>query len=106
MVLAITPACVAKHSAGKDANAALVGPSKAKLPWNDVGYSNKATGEEDDHNDDATYADMSQLHHGWADASLQCWRQCRGDKDGNASAMRAKTPSKMRAMKPAQHQRR
>jgi hypothetical protein len=103
-VLAMTPACVAKHSAGKDAIAALVGPSKAKLPWNNVGYSDKATGKEDDHNNNAMNADMSRLRRGWADASLQCWRQCRGGKGGNASAIRAKTLSKMQAMTPAQHQ--
>ncbi len=54
VMLAMMPACVAKHSTGKDANAALIGPSKAKLPWNNVVYSNKATGKEDDHNDNAT----------------------------------------------------
>jgi hypothetical protein len=103
-MLAMTPVCVAKHSAGKDANAASGRPSKAKLPWNNVGYSNKATGKKDDHNDNATYADMSRPRCGWADTSLQCWRQCGGNEGGNASAMRAKTPSKTQAMTPAQHQ--
>ena len=60
----MTPACVAKHSTGTDANAALVGPSKAKLPWNDVKDSDKATSKEDDHNIDTTHADISRLHSG------------------------------------------
>jgi hypothetical protein len=59
-----------QHNAGKDTNAALAGPLKAKLPWNNTGYGNKAMGEEDDHNNDATYADVLQLCRGWADASL------------------------------------
>jgi hypothetical protein len=28
----------------------------------------------------------------WADASLQCWRQCKGNKGNDASATRAKVP--------------
>jgi hypothetical protein len=85
-----------KHSAGKDANAASVGPLKAKLPWNNAGYGDKATDEENDHNNNATYADVSRLRRGWVDASLQFWRQCGGNEGGNASAMRAKTPARGR----------
>jgi hypothetical protein len=48
-MLAMTPMHVAKHSTGKDANAASPGPSKAKWPWNNTKYGNEATGKEDDH---------------------------------------------------------
>jgi hypothetical protein len=61
-----------QYNAGKDANPALVESLKAKFSWNDARYSNKATCTEDEHNNNTTYADVSQLHHGWADASLQC----------------------------------
>jgi hypothetical protein len=61
-------------NADKDASAALAGPSKAKLPWNNAGHGNKATGDNQGHSNNATYADVLQLHCDWADASLQCWR--------------------------------
>jgi hypothetical protein len=96
----------------------LAGPSKAKSPWNIARYSYKATGKEDDHNNNATYPDVSRLHRSWADTSLQCWWHCGCDKGGNASATRVKKPvqhgqrcqrkasnkdSTMLAMTPAQH---
>jgi hypothetical protein len=34
-----------------------------------------------------------QLLHDWADASLQYWWQCKGNKGNNASATRAKAPT-------------
>jgi hypothetical protein len=72
----------------------LVRPSKVKSPWNNAGYGNKATGKEDDHKVNATYTDVSRLHRGWADTSLQCWQQCGGNEGSNASTMRAKMPAR------------
>jgi hypothetical protein len=37
---------------------------------------------------------MPRLLHDWADASLQCWRQHKGNKGNNASATRAKAPTR------------
>jgi hypothetical protein len=49
----------------------LAGPLKAKLPWNGAGFGNEATGNNNDHDDDATNTNISQLHHDGKDASLQ-----------------------------------
>jgi hypothetical protein len=60
-MLAMTPAQCGQerqHNAGKDANAASAGPSKAKSPWNDTGYSNETTGKDDDHDINATHTNM------------------------------------------------
>jgi hypothetical protein len=69
---------------------------KEKLPWKNAGYAGKATGKENDHDNNAMYADVSRLHRGWADTSLQCWRQCGGNEGSDASAMRAKMPARDR----------
>jgi hypothetical protein len=37
---------------------------------------------------------MLQLFCDWADASLECRRQCKGNKGNNASAMGAKAPTR------------
>jgi hypothetical protein len=66
-MLAMTPAQCgqgSQHNAGKDANAELAGPSKAKSPWNDAGYSNEATGKDNDHSNNATHTDVLQLRRG------------------------------------------
>jgi hypothetical protein len=75
-MLAMTPVQCrqgCQHNAGKDANTALAGPFKVKLPWNEARYGNEATCNEDEHVNNATYAEVSRLHDGWADVNLQCW---------------------------------
>jgi hypothetical protein len=92
-MLAILPAqCGQGHqrNAGKDASAASAGPSKIKLPWNGAGYGNEATGEDNLHDDNSTYADKARLHYDGADASLGCWRQRECEEDDNTSVTRAK----------------
>jgi hypothetical protein len=135
----------------KNAIAALARPLKAKLLWADAGYSNEATGndvERDNNASPTTCCDcvmtgqmpvhdagggmgvsrvatparhgqrcprnkgdnagatlatstaqcwrlrqhVSRLLRDWADASLRCWRQHKGDKSNNASATGAKAP--------------
>jgi hypothetical protein len=136
----------------KNAIAALARPSKAKSLWVDAGYSDKATGDNVEHHNNAspttcrdcvmtgqmpvrdaggnagvsraaTPAQQGQRHqrdtgndagampatstarcwqgcqrlsrllHDWADTSLQCWQQCKGNKGKDASATRAKAPT-------------
>jgi hypothetical protein len=36
---------------------------------------------------------VSQLLRDWADASLRCWRQCKGDKGNDASTTRETVPT-------------
>ncbi len=82
-----------QHNASKDTNAASARPSEAKSPWNDARYGNEATGEDDDHDNDAMHTDVSRLCLGWADASLQCWGQCQRDEGKEASTTLVTTPA-------------
>jgi hypothetical protein len=63
---------------------------KAKLPGNGTIMATKTTDKDNEHNDDATYADVSQLHHDGADTSLQCIQQRGCDVGDKSSATRAK----------------
>jgi len=74
-----------QHNAGKDANAASAGSSKAKSPWNNAGYDNEATGTDNDHDNNTMHTDVLRLRCGWADTSCNA--------GGDASAMRAKRPA-------------
>jgi hypothetical protein len=56
----------------------------------------KTTDDDNEHDDDATYAEVSRLHCDRADASLQCLRQCRCDVGDNSNATRAKMPMQRR----------
>jgi hypothetical protein len=128
-------------------------PSKAKSLWAKAGYSNKATGNDDERDNNALPATccdcvmtgcmpvhdaggntgvlraampaqqrwrhpckkgndagttpattmvrcwqwcqhVLQLRCDWADASSQCWRQCKDNEGNNASATRAKVPTR------------
>jgi hypothetical protein len=57
-------------NSSKDASAASAGPLKTKWPWNDAGYGDKAMGNKEEHDKDAAYAKVFQLHHDEADACL------------------------------------
>jgi hypothetical protein len=50
-----------QHNASKDTNAASAGPSEAKSPWNGARYGNEAMGKDNDHDNNATHTDVSQL---------------------------------------------
>jgi hypothetical protein len=68
----------------KNAISALARPSKAKSLWANAGYSNKATGDDDECNNDASPA-MCR------DCIMTGWVPVR-DADGNTGVLRAATP--------------
>ncbi len=54
------------------------------------------TDNNNEHNDNATYTEVSRLHCDGADASLQCLRQCGCNAEDKSSATRAKMPMQHR----------
>jgi hypothetical protein len=56
----------------------------------------KTTDNDNEHNDNAMYADVSRLHRDEADTSLQCLWQCGCNVGDKSSAMRAKMPVQCR----------
>jgi hypothetical protein len=69
----------------KNAIAASAGLSKAKLLWADAGYSNKATGNEDEHDNDASPATCRDC--------VMTGQMPVRDAGGNAGVTRAATPA-------------
>jgi hypothetical protein len=76
----------------KNAIAALARPSKAKLLWADAGYSNKATGDGVERNNDASPATCHDcIMIGWVPVC---------DAGGNAGVLRAATPAQQGQRRP------